>query len=141
MHAVIPHMLTRQSGSIVNLGSTAVAGLFRGPYATAKGGIHALTAVVGRELATTGIRVNCVAPHATEIKDRVTPRNTEPASEKELEWRRQAMRRFVGEGPYAGYDLLPMKRWGNPEEQASAIAFLASDDASFMTGQIVWVGN
>ena len=46
-----------------------------------------------------------------------------------------------GEGPFAGYDLIPMKRWGEPAEQAAAIAFLASDDASFMTGQVIWVGT
>ena len=143
MRAALPHMLAQEHGAIVNLGSTAVHGILRGPYAAAKGGVMALTTAVAQEVATKGVRINCVAPHATAITDRVEPRNPErgPVSAEEEQSARELSARFVGEGPYAGIDFIPMKRRGTPEEQAAAIAFLASEDASFITGQVLWVGS
>jgi dihydroxycyclohexadiene carboxylate dehydrogenase len=134
MRAVLPHMVDRRGGAIVNLGSTAVHGILRGPYAAAKGGVIALTTSVALETATLGVRINCVAPHATTISDRLVPRNPDraPRSPEEEQAGRDTMARFLGEGPYAGIE---------PEEQAAAIAFLASEDASFMTGQVLWVGS
>ena len=141
MRAVLQYMVEAGSGSIVNLGSTAVNGIHRGPYASAKGGVMALTTSVAKEVATMGIRINCVAPHATAVDDRLVPRNTEQRSAEERQAAQERMARFVGEGPYAGIDFIPMKRWGAPDEQAAAITFLASDDASFITGQVLWVGS
>ena len=143
MCAALPYMVAAERGAIVNVGSTAVNGILRGPYAAAKGGVIALTTSVALEVADKGVRINCVAPHATAVPDRLVPRNAEPRSlsPEEQEAARDRMARFVGEGSYAGVDFIPMKRWGVPEEQASAIAFLASDDASFITGQVLWVGS
>jgi len=141
MCAVLPHMLKQGHGSIVNLGSSAVKGILRGPYAAAKGAVIGLTTSVAREVATSGIRINCVAPHATEVKDRIVPRNPDPLLPREQEIRESWSDRVQGKGPYAGVDFPIMGRSAQPDEQAAAIAFLASEDASFMTGQVLWVGN
>jgi dihydroxycyclohexadiene carboxylate dehydrogenase len=131
--AVIPHMIARKSGSIVNVGSNSVRGIYRIPYATAKGGVMAITTSLAIELAESGVRINCVAPGGTDISDRATPRNASPASAQETVWANE-MRQFV-------HHQMHMHRRGRVEEQASAIAFMASDDASFITGQILSVAG
>jgi dihydroxycyclohexadiene carboxylate dehydrogenase len=143
LRAVLPQMVAQSSGNVVNLGSTAVDGILRGPYSAAKGAVMALTTSVAKEVADKGIRINCVAPHATAVADRVTPRNADEGrlSVEEEARRAEWNRRWFGEGAHAGVDFIPMKRFGTPEEQAAVIAFLASDDASFMTGQVLWVGS
>ncbi len=143
MRAALRHMVPAESGAIVNVASSAVKGILRAPYAAAKGAVIALTTSVALEVATRGVRINCVSPHITAVTDRLVPRNTEP---RQLTPEQEAINvdrrgRFMGEGSYAGIDFTPMKRQGAPEEQASAIAFLASDDASFITGQVLWVGT
>jgi dihydroxycyclohexadiene carboxylate dehydrogenase len=77
--AVLPYMIEQKSGSIVNMGSHAVVSTDRVPYAASKGGVIALTTSLSKEVAQYGIRVNCVAPHATVAQDRVTPRNPNQA--------------------------------------------------------------
>ncbi len=131
--AVVPHMVARKSGSIVNVGSNSVRGIYRIPYATAKGGVMGITTSLAIELAETGVRVNCVAPGGTDIPDRRTPRNANPASRQEEIWAGE-MRDFV-------HHQMHMHRRGRVEEQAAAIAFMASDDASFVTGQILSVAG
>jgi NAD(P)-dependent dehydrogenase (short-subunit alcohol dehydrogenase family) len=133
--AVLPIMMQQKSGSIVNLGSQSTRGLYRLPYATSKGGILALTKVMAMEYGRYGIRINAMAPGGTEISDRVVPRQfikpghtvEEPALEAEY-------RREMAEDIRSQQAL---RRRGLPEEQAAAIAFLASDDASFITGQVI----
>jgi NAD(P)-dependent dehydrogenase (short-subunit alcohol dehydrogenase family) len=133
--AALPVMMKQQSGSIVNLGSQSTRGLYRLPYATSKGGILALTKVMAMEYGRYGIRINAMAPGGTEISDRVVPRQfikpgvtvEEPNGEAEY-------RREMAEDIRAQQAL---RRRGLPEEQAAAIAFLASDDASFITGQVI----
>jgi dihydroxycyclohexadiene carboxylate dehydrogenase len=130
--AVLPIMMEQQSGSIVNLGSQSVRGLYRLPYASSKGGILALGKVLAMEYGKYGIRVNTVSPGGTDIPDRVTQRNfvrpgiiaKEP--ENADEYRREMIEDITSQQA--------MKRRGTPEEQAAAVAFLASDDASFITG-------
>lgn len=131
--AVAPHMVRRGAGSIVNVGSNSVRGIYRIPYAAAKGGVMGLTTSLAIELAGTGVRVNCVAPGGTDVANRPTPRNTAPSSPQEDAWASE-MKAFV-------HNQIPMRRRGRLEEQAAAIAFMASDDASFVTGQILSVAG
>ena len=133
--AALPIMMEQKAGSIVNVGSQSTRGLYRLPYATSKGGILALTKVLAMEYGRYGIRVNTMAPGGTEISDRVTPRlEIAPgmlASDVPLS---DVYRREMAEDITSQQAL---KRRGLPEEQAAAIAFLASDDASFITGQVI----
>jgi dihydroxycyclohexadiene carboxylate dehydrogenase len=131
--ALVPHMVSRGRGAIVNVGSNAVRGIYRVPYAVAKGGVFALTTALAVELARTGVRVNCVAPGGTDVHDRAVPRNPDAPSEQEKSWAVE-MRDFVRQ-------QMPMARRGTVDEQAAAIAFMASDDASFITGQILSVAG
>lgn len=134
-HAVLPIMIEQRAGTIVNLSSSVTrGGLFRVPYAVAKGGIEALTRTLAAEYGHLGIRVNAVRPGSTEVTDRVTSRlvlregvvaEAAPVSDAAV----AESRRHIAEQPIA--------RQGTPEEQAATIAFLASDDAGYITGQIV----
>jgi len=70
--AVLPIMMKQMFGSIVNVGSQSIRGLYRVPYAASKGGILALSTVLAKEYGRYGIRVNTMAPGGTEVTDRVT---------------------------------------------------------------------
>jgi 3-oxoacyl-[acyl-carrier protein] reductase len=109
-------MRARGRGAIINMSSVAaLTGLESVPhYSAAKGGILALTRAVAREVGSRGIRVNAICPGFID-----TPM-TAPISE--------LMRKAV-------LSRTPLGRWGEPEEIAATAAFLASDDASFITGQ------
>ncbi len=133
--AALRVMITQQSGSIVNVGSQSTRGLYRLPYAASKGGIAALTKVLAMEYGRYGIRVNTVAPGGTDITDRVTPRRMiRPGlladESPETEDYRLEMAADIR-------NQQALRRRGLPEEQAAAIAFLASEDASFITGQVI----
>ena len=121
--AVIPIMKKQKYGKIVNISSIAgkVGDIASAPsYGSSKGAINALTKSLARELAGYGICVNAVAPHAIE---------TEMSAEWSDDKRRQLM------------SQIPLKRLGRPEEVAAAVLFLASDEASFITGEIVDVNG
>ena len=135
--AVLPTMIKQMSGSIVNLGSQSIRGLYRAPYAASKGGILALSKVLAMEYGRYGIRVNTMSPGGTDITDRVTPRQlirpgvtADEGDKAEAENYRREMAQDIR-------NQQAMQRRGLPEEQAAAIAFLASDDASFITGQVI----
>jgi 2-hydroxycyclohexanecarboxyl-CoA dehydrogenase len=127
-HVVLPGMLQRGRGRIVNISSDAarVGSSGEGVYSACKGGIIAFSKTVAREVARKGITVNVVCPGPTD-----TP----------------ILRGFLGEGD-AGqkvYDALvraiPMKRVGQPDDIPGIVAFLASDEAGFITGQVISVSG
>jgi NAD(P)-dependent dehydrogenase (short-subunit alcohol dehydrogenase family) len=128
-------MMEQKAGSIVNVGSQATRGLYRLPYAASKGGIVALTKVLAMEYGRYGIRVNSVAPGGTDTPDRVTQRlEIRPGTMADDVPLAEIYRREMTEDARHQQAL---KRRGLPEEQAAAIAFLASDDASFITGEVI----
>lgn len=118
--AVVQQMMYQRSGSIVNLSSTAAEFASRGQvnYAASKGGINGMTRGMAKELAQRKIRVNAVAPGMIETD------------------MSQTVRGIVGDKLK---EIIPLKRVGKPEEIARVVAFLASDEASYLTGQVIRV--
>jgi dihydroxycyclohexadiene carboxylate dehydrogenase len=113
-------------GAIVNVSSVATRGINRVPYAAAKGGVNAVTTCLAFEYAQHGVRVCAIAPGGTEAPPRRVQRNTERLTPEENVWMQQVV------NPTTCYSL--MKRYGTTEEQAAAILFLASEEASYITG-------
>ena len=124
--AVLPAMLRQGAGVIVNVSSVATRGINRVPYAAAKGGVNAVTACLAFEYAEHGIRVCAIAPGGTEAPPRRIPRSTEPRTPQEDVWVQQVVDQTIGSSV--------MKRYGTTEEQAAAILFMASEEASYITG-------
>lgn len=131
--AVLPEMLKNQKGTIVNVSSIATCGINRIPYSASKGGINALTKSLAFAHAKDGIRVNAVATGGTEAPPRKVPRNTAPLSEQEQVWMQEVVDQTI--------DRTFLGRYGTIQEQVNAILFLASDDASYVTGTVVPVGG
>lgn len=115
-------MLRQKSGKIVNLAS--VAGLYGNPgqmnYSASKGAVIAMTKTAAKELGSRGINVNAVAPGFIKT----------PMTDKLTDEQREAMLAQIA-----------MKRYGEPEEVASVVSFLCSDDASYVTGQIIEISG
>lgn len=131
--AVLPQMISQQAGVIVNVSSIATCGIYRVPYSAAKGGVNALTKSLAFEHAKDNIRVNAVATGGTDAPPRKIPRNAKPQSDDEKAWMAQVVEQTI--------DRTFMGRYGTIEEQVGVILFLASDEASYMTGTIVPVGG
>ena len=116
--AVLPHMLERKSGSVVTVSSMwgQVGASCEAAYSAAKGAVIAYTKALAKELGPSQIRVNCVAPGVidTEMNAHLTQAELAALAEE-----------------------TPLGRVGTPEEAAAAIAFLAGDESSFLTGQVV----
>jgi NAD(P)-dependent dehydrogenase (short-subunit alcohol dehydrogenase family) len=140
-HAVLPGMIARRSGRIVNMGSTAgLVGDYMLPiYSAAKSAVHGFTRVLAKEVGQHGITVNSVAPYGTVSDDpaafskgsRFHPDN--PFFKKAfagISAEEAAKRRRTG----------PLERTiARPEEVAAAVVYLASDCAGFVTGQVLQV--
>ncbi|AHV91225.1 1,6-dihydroxycyclohexa-2,4-diene-1-carboxylate dehydrogenase [Bordetella holmesii] len=130
---VIPVMRKQGRGAIVNVGSNATRGIYRVPYSASKGGVHAATVCMALELAESGVRVNCVSPGALDNGVRAIPRNTQPPSEQDQAWQREMYTDCLA--------TTPMHRMGSMEEVAAAICFMAAPEASYITGQIMYVAG
>lgn len=131
--AALPYLVEQRGGTIVNVSSVATRGVNRVPYAAAKGGVNAVTASLALEAAPYGIRVVATAPGGTDAPARRVPRGPGAADERERDWYRQIVDQTV--------DSSLLKRYGTLDEQAAAIAFLASDEASYITGTILPVAG
>lgn len=131
--AVLPHMTERRAGVIVNVSSIATRSINRVPYAASKGGVNALTASLAFEAAPKGIRVVATAPGGTEAPPRKVPRNPNAQSAQEEMWYQQIVDQTT--------ESTLFKRYGTLEEQAAPILFMASDDASYITGVVLPVGG
>lgn len=134
LHAVLPGMMARRYGRIVCLASDAARmGQARlSYYAAAKGGVVALAKSIAQEVGGTGVTVNILSPGAT---------NTELRNAREAK-----MRAEMGEEKYARRQktvlrMYPVGRLGEPEDIASAITFLVSRRASWVTGQVLSVNG
>ena len=132
-HAVLPHLLRRGSGTIVNVSSNATRGIRRVPYSAAKGGVNAMTQSLAMEYAEHNIRVVATAPGGTEAPPRRVPRNTAGDSEQEKVWMGDAVKQ-VTESTF-------LKRYGSIGEQVAPILFLASDEAGYITGTVLPVAG
>ena len=131
--AVAPHMIERGQGTIINVSSVATRGIHRLPYAAAKGGVNAITAALALELAPYGIRVAATAPGGTNAPERKTPRGPGPQDDREREWYQGIVDQTV--------ESSLMKRYGTLDEQAAALTFLASEEASYITGTVLPVAG
>ncbi|SPU82950.1 1,6-dihydroxycyclohexa-2,4-diene-1-carboxylate dehydrogenase [Burkholderia cenocepacia] len=132
-HAVLPHLLARGGGTIVNISSNATRGIRRVPYSAAKGGVNALTSALAMEYAEHNIRVVATAPGGTSAPPRRVPRNAAGDTEQEQAWMGEAVRQ-VTESTY-------FKRYGSLDEQIAPILFFASDEASYITGTVLPVAG
>ena len=133
-HAAVPHLRERGGGVIVNLGSNAATdGVYRIPYSACKGAVVSLTKSLAVELGSLNIRVNCVSPGGTLALGRKTPRGADSLDERESEWMRQYIKLVGREEIIPGH--------ASAEEQAAVIAFMASDEAGHMTGEVVETGR
>ncbi|NHV28868.1 benzoate diol dehydrogenase BenD [Burkholderia sp. D-99] len=132
-HAVLPHLLARGGGTIVNISSNATRGIRRVPYSAAKGGVNALTSALAMEYAAHNIRVVATAPGGTSAPPRRVPRNAAGDSAQEQAWMGEAVRQVT--------DSTYFKRYGSLDEQIAPILFLASDEASYITGTVLPVAG
>ncbi|MFQ5665041.1 MAG: SDR family NAD(P)-dependent oxidoreductase [Candidatus Binatia bacterium] len=118
--ATVGHLVERRSGNVLLISSVGadMCGPMGAPYYVAKAGVNALAKSLAKECAAAGVRVNCIAPGlvATDMGDR--------------------MMKFYGD---ALVQSIPLGRPGQPEDIGKAAVYLASDDASFVTGKILRV--
>ena len=124
-HAVLPIMVAQGSGTVVSLASDAgrVGSSGEAVYAAAKGGIIAFTKTIAREMARYQVTANCVCPGPTDTALLASAFGDNPKL-------RESLARAI-----------PLRRLGSPADLANAVAFLASDEAAFITGQTVSVSG
>ena len=119
---VLPSMIRRGCGRIVNISSMwgQVGASMETAYSAAKAGVIGLTKALAKETALSGVTVNCVAPGAIAT---------------------DMMKDFSDDEIAALCEEIPMGRLGAPEEVAAAVAFFASDEAAYITGQVLGVNG
>ena len=119
---VLPAMISRKSGCIITVGSMwgEVGASCEAAYSAAKAGVIGLTKAIAKEVGPSGIRVNCISPGMidTDMNASVSEEATDMIA-----------------------DETPLCRTGTPADVAKAMMFLASDDASFITGQVIGVNG
>lgn len=128
LHCVLPGMVARGGGKVVSIASDAgrVGSSGEAPYSACKGGIIALTKTLARELAGKGVRLNVVCPGLTETNMLTEFMKGAGNPDKLAEAYRRA---------------IPIGRLGKPEDIPGAVLFFASDDADFITGQVLSVSG
>jgi NAD(P)-dependent dehydrogenase (short-subunit alcohol dehydrogenase family) len=116
--AVLPHLMAQKSGAIVNTSSTVIFGgdVIRGPYQASKAAINTLTRHVARRAAADNVRCNSIAPGLV-LSEHIKKKLPQDQLEK-------------------GLRDTPLRRAGEPSDLAAAYAFLLSDDAAWITGQV-----
>ena len=122
VHAALPDMISRKTGSVITISSMwgEVGASCEAAYSASKAGVIGLTKALAKELGPSGIRVNCVSPGVIQ-----TAMNQELTSDTMTELSEET----------------PLGRLGLPEEVADAVLFLASHEASFITGQVLGVSG
>lgn len=124
-HAVLPHMIGRGYGKVVNIGSDAarVGSTGEAVYSAAKGGVIAFSKTLAREMARYRVNVNvvCPGPANTPLFQEIAAQNEKLAASLEK--------------------AIPFRRLAEPSDIANAVAFLASDEASYITGQTLSVSG
>jgi len=127
-HVVLPKILAAGGGKVVNVASDAarVGSSGEGVYAACKAGLVGLSKTLARELATKGVNVNVVCPGPTDTALLKSVVGTASNPEKLLE---------------AFKNAVPMRRLGQPEDFPGIITLLASDDANYITGQVISVSG
>jgi 2-hydroxycyclohexanecarboxyl-CoA dehydrogenase len=127
-HAVLPRMVARRAGRIVNIASDAgrVGSSGEAVYSACKGGMIAFAKTIAREHARHGIRVNTICPGPTDTPLLAAFADDMPGGSKLVERLQQA---------------IPLRRLGQPGDYPGLVAFLASSDAEYITGQTISVSG
>jgi dihydroxycyclohexadiene carboxylate dehydrogenase len=151
VRAVLPYMIEQHrkaedgvGGNIVTIATHALVGTDRVPYAASKGGLVGLTTSLCKEVGRYGIRINCVAPSSNSGKEQTYARNyrLEHVQRSQVPEEERLPRTFDEDGSRSERPL--WKGLGRPamvQEVVAAIAFLASDDAGYISGQMISCGG
>nr|WP_255497270.1 MULTISPECIES: SDR family oxidoreductase [unclassified Mycolicibacterium] len=131
VRALLPHMVSRQHGRIINIGADSVrTGLMdHAIYNAAKGGVHAMVTGLAREFARSGITANTVAPCYVLTPELAALFESADAPTRLLQVVEQ------------GTAIVPLGRPGKPDEVSAVVAFLAGEDSRFVTGQTIYVNG
>ncbi|MET7335440.1 SDR family NAD(P)-dependent oxidoreductase [Nonomuraea sp. NPDC005650] len=141
-HAVLPHLLAQGSGCVINIGSTAglIGDRSMAVYSAAKGGVHAFTKVLALEVGRSGVTVNAIAPYRTRSDDPAEAAEGVSASSR-YHPERGLFARLATERPDVIGSMLRetalVRDRARPEEIGAAAVYLASEQAAFVTGQVL----
>lgn len=131
--ATLPCLIKNGGGTIVNVSSIATGGVNRVPYAAAKGGVNGIVSALAHEAAHHNVRVVATAPGGTLAPERKVKRGPGPEGDKEQQWYQEIVDQTISSSH--------MRRYATLEEQAAPICFLASEEASYITGSVLPVGG